>query len=43
MKRKISFLFLLFAFATLTASAQTTGNKPEQEEAKVWTPEKTPP
>ncbi|SFU80775.1 energy transducer TonB [Pontibacter akesuensis] len=42
MKRKISFLFLLFAVATLTASAQTIDKQTPQEE-KVWTPTKTPP
>ncbi|MBC5993243.1 energy transducer TonB [Pontibacter cellulosilyticus] len=46
MKTKFTFLFILFAFATLAVSAQTTEAKAEAaqvEEKKVWTPEKTPP
>ncbi|GAB3199898.1 protein TonB [Pontibacter aydingkolensis] len=46
MKTKLSFLFILFAFATLTVSAQSTEAKAETaqtEEPKVWTPAKTPP
>lgn len=46
MKTKFAFLFILFAFATITVSAQTTENKAateQKDEPKVWTPEKTPP
>ncbi|RIJ37116.1 energy transducer TonB [Pontibacter oryzae] len=46
MKSKISFLFLLFAFAALTASAQTSQDKPAQEQAeekKFWVPSKVIP
>jgi periplasmic protein TonB len=42
MKIKLSVLFIFFAFATFTASAQTAASNPT-EEVKVWTPEKTPP
>jgi protein TonB len=43
MKSRISFLFLFFAFATLTASAQTSDQQPaaaQQEEENVWVPKK---
>lgn len=46
MKSKISFLFLLFAFAALTASAQTQADQPAQEQAeekKFWIPGKVIP
>ncbi|WP_114781418.1 energy transducer TonB [Botryobacter ruber] len=44
MTRKFSILFLGFAFAAVTASAQTVAQKPETEkQEKVWVPEKTPP
>lgn len=46
MKTRFAFLFILFAFATITVSAQSTNAKTEAaqtEEPKVWTPEKTPP
>ncbi|WP_439881625.1 energy transducer TonB [Pontibacter sp. MBLB2868] len=44
MKIKFSFLFILFAFAALSVSAQSgEAKKEEAQEAKVWTPEKTPP
>ncbi|MFD2248161.1 energy transducer TonB [Pontibacter ruber] len=45
MKTKISFLFLLFAFAAITASAQTATTKSAAatEEKKVWVPEKVIP
>ncbi|WP_242922675.1 energy transducer TonB [Pontibacter liquoris] len=44
MKSKISFLFLLFAFATFGASAQTAATKPQTApKAKVWVPDKVIP
>ena len=44
MKRKFSFLFCLFAFVAISASAQTSTPKAAATpEVKVWTPEKTPP
>lgn len=46
MKTKISVLFLFFAFAALTASAQTATEKPVAEQAqekKVWMPDKVIP
>ncbi len=46
MKTKFSILFILFAFAAITVSAQTAASKTEttqEENIKVWTPEKTPP
>ncbi|MFD2513688.1 energy transducer TonB [Pontibacter locisalis] len=44
MKTKFSFLFILFAFAALTVSAQTGETKKEEaQEEKVWMPEKMPP
>lgn len=41
MKIKISFLFLFFALATFSVSAQTDSQKPDaaqEEEKKVWMP-----
>ena len=44
MKSKVSFLFLLFALAAFTASAQATETKPQAtHEDKVWTPDKVIP
>ncbi len=44
MKTKVSFLFILFAFAALTASAQTQEAKTQApQEEKVWVPEKVVP
>ncbi|MFD3000769.1 energy transducer TonB [Pontibacter toksunensis] len=45
MKTRISILFLFFAFATLTASAQTSAAKPDEapQEKKVWMPEQVLP
>ena len=44
MKTKVSFLFILFAFAALTASAQTQeANTQAPQEEKVWVPEKVVP
>lgn len=44
MKTKLSFLFILFAFAALTVSAQSAETKSDAaQEEKVWTPEKMPP
>ncbi|ARS37662.1 energy transducer TonB [Pontibacter actiniarum] len=45
MRRKISFLFIFFAFAALTASAQSNGTKKAAApaEEKVWMPEKAVP
>jgi periplasmic protein TonB len=45
MKTRFSFLFLFFAFAAITASAQTTASKgaAATEEKKVWVPGKVIP
>lgn len=43
MRSKISFLFLLFAFSALTVSAQSAEKETQQEEEKVWMPEKAIP
>ena len=44
MKNKVSFLFLLFAFAAFSASAQTAETKPQTTpEEKVWVPDKVIP
>lgn len=40
MKTKISILFLLFAFVSFAATAQTAGAKQEAKENKVWVPSK---
>jgi protein TonB len=40
MKSKISILFLLFAFVSFTATAQTAAAKQEPKEDKVWIPSK---
>ncbi|WP_162052042.1 energy transducer TonB [Pontibacter pamirensis] len=45
MKTRISILFLFFAFASLTASAQTSESNPDeaQQEKKVWVPDQVIP
>ncbi|MDX5438324.1 MAG: energy transducer TonB [Pontibacter sp.] len=45
MRSRISFLFILFAFAALTANAQTSGKKASAAptEENVWVPDKNIP
>ncbi len=43
MKTKFSFLFLLFAFAAFTASAQTTQTEKAEEKPTYWVPNKALP